>query len=264
MPKAAVLNRDDPSWAPLADHPIARRLGYGTSAEADVRALDVVEDGDGAIRFRLAAGEASALVRLGLRGRFNVANALCAAAVGLALGLTVERAAGGLSSFPGLRGRMEVLDAGQPFRLYIDFAHTAVCLAASLTDLRARAPHRLLAVFGMSGGSDHDPAGMGRAASRLADYFVITTDDPAPRDPADIAREIESGVVGGRRGRDYEVMLDRRAAIRHVLAAARPGDVVLLAGKGHERTLLLPDGPVPWDERAEAVTALRELGLPGA
>jgi UDP-N-acetylmuramoyl-L-alanyl-D-glutamate--2,6-diaminopimelate ligase len=261
VPKTAVLNRDDPVWEAMAGRPIARRIGYGTSPEADVRAVGVTADDEGT-SFRLEALGAAAPVRLGLVGLYNVANALCAASCGLALGLTVEQVAAGLSSFPGLRGRMERLDLGQPFRVYIDFSHTAICLTTALTELRARADRRLLAVFGMSGGSDHDPAGMGRAASALSDYFVITTDDPAPRDPAVIAREIEAGVDGSAaRGRDYDVILDRGAAIRQVMRSARPGDVVLLAGKGHEQTLLLPSGAIPWDERQEAESALRELGL---
>jgi UDP-N-acetylmuramoyl-L-alanyl-D-glutamate--2,6-diaminopimelate ligase len=102
---------------------------------------------------------------------------------------------------------------------------------------------------------------MGRAAARGADFFVITTDDPVSEDPAGIAREVAAGAEGREPGRDYEVELDRRAAIRRALAMARPGDAVLLAGKGHERTMILAGRSEPWDERAEAEAALRELGL---
>ncbi|HEY7198880.1 MAG TPA: hypothetical protein VIC57_01655, partial [Candidatus Dormibacteraeota bacterium] len=115
---------------------------------------------------------------------------------------------------------------------------------------------RLLSVFGATARADHDRPGMGRAAARHADHFVITTDDPVTEDPADLARQVESGAAGGR----YEVILDRRAAIRRALALAGPGDTVLLAGKGHERTMRLAAGPEPWDERAEAVAGLAELG----
>jgi UDP-N-acetylmuramoyl-L-alanyl-D-glutamate--2,6-diaminopimelate ligase len=251
-PKTAVLNRDDPSFDTLAALPIARRMTYGIDHPADVRALDV-----GDARFRLTTTEDSVPVRLALPGRFNVANALCAAGACLALGFAVERVAAGLTSFAGLPGRLEAVQVGQPFRVYIDFAHTALGLANVLYELRRGTERRLLAVFGPTARADHDRAGMGRAAARYADHFVITTDDPLTQDPAELARQVEAGAAGGQ----YEVILDRRTAIRSTLALARPGDVVLLAGKGHERTMMLAGGPEPWDERAAAVAALAELGF---
>ena len=142
------------------------------------------------------------------------------------------------------------------------FAHSAVGLASVLGELRRRSVRRLLVVFGASSRSGgHDPAGMGRAAASMADFFVITTDDPVDADPAELARQVEAGAGGRRPGHDYDVELDRRAAARRALALAQPGDVVLLAGKGHERTLALPCGTVPWDERAEAEAGLRALGM---
>lgn len=262
--KTAVLNRDDASYEPLSAIPVTRRLTYGIDREADLRALHLAP-GNGGVTFRMVMADASAEVRLSLPGRFNVSNALCAAACGLTLGLQLEQVAAALSSFQGLRGRLERIDLGQPFSVYVDFAHSAVALAGVLEELRLRTTSRLLAVFGASARSGgHDPAGMGRAAARNADFFVITTDDPLAVDPAELARQVESGAQGRARGRDYEVVLDRRSAIRLALERARPGDVVLLAGKGHERTMILGDGPVPWDERAETEQALGELGLAAA
>ena len=261
LPKTAVLNRDDGSYGPLSAIPVARRLTYGIDREADLRALHLAP-GDGGVTFSMVTADASAEVRLSLPGRFNVSNALCAAACGLTLGLPLEQVAAGLSSFRGLRGRLERIDLGQPFSVYVDFAHSAVALAGVLEELRLRTAGRLLAVFGASARSGgHDPAGMGKAAARNADFFVITTDDPLAVDPAELARQVEAGARGRARGRHYEVVLDRRSAIRLALERARPGDVVVLAGKGHERTMILGDGPVPWDERAETEQALRELGL---
>jgi UDP-N-acetylmuramyl-tripeptide synthetase len=264
IPKTAVLNRDDASFEALAARPIARRLTYGLDGPADVRAVDVAVDPAGCSFGLLAAaaGGRPEPVRLCLPARFNVANAACAAACGLSLGLSLAEVAAGLSSFPGLPGRLERVDAGQPFAVYVDYAHSAVGLASVLEELRAACggAGRLLAVFGATARADHDPAGMGRAASRDADFFVITTDDPLDTDPAELARRVEGGVEGRTRGRDYEVVLDRRAAIRRALERARAGDVVLLAGKGHERTMRLAAGDEPWDERTEALAALRELG----
>ncbi len=251
-PKTAVLNRDDPSFDTLAALPIARRMTYGIDHPADVRALDVGDAG-----FRLATTEDCVPVRMALPGRFNIANALCAASACLALGFPVERVAAGLTSFTGLRGRLEAVQVGQPFRVYVDFAHTAFGLANVLHELRRGTERRLLAVFGSTARADHDRPGMGRAAARYADHFVITTDDPLTQDPAELARQVEAGASGGH----YEVILDRRTAIRSALALARPGDVVLLSGKGHERTMMLAGGPEPWNERAEAIAALVELGF---
>jgi UDP-N-acetylmuramoyl-L-alanyl-D-glutamate--2,6-diaminopimelate ligase len=261
LPKTAVLNRDDSSFDALAAYPIPRRITYGVGASRQVWAA-AVRPVAGGTAFQIRACEASAEVRLRLTGRFNVANALCAAACGLALDLPLDGLAEGLSAFPGLRGRLERVDVGQPFTVYVDFAHSADGLASVLRELRRTAGGRLLVVFGASSRSGgHHPAGMGRAAAAMADYFVITSDDPVDVDPAELARQVEAGVAGREPGRDYEVELDRRAAIRRALALARSGDVVLLAGKGHERTLELAGGPVPWDERAEAEAGLRALGL---
>jgi UDP-N-acetylmuramoyl-L-alanyl-D-glutamate--2,6-diaminopimelate ligase len=251
-PKTAVLNRDDPSFEALAAQPIGRQLTYGLDNPADVRAVDA---GDSC--FRLSTSAASFPVRLALPGRFNTANALCAAAACLALGVPVERIAAALGSFPGLRGRVEAVRLGQPFRVYVDFAHSALGLASVLEELRRGTEGRLMAVFGPTARADHDRPGMGRAAARHTDFFVITTDDPLAEDPAELAHQVEAGAVGG----NHEVILDRRAAIRRVLGMARPGDVVLLAGKGHERTMLLAGGPEPWDELAVAEAALRDLGF---
>lgn len=260
VPKTAVLNREDASYPALAAIRMARSLAYSIEGPADLRAEGLVADGSGS-RFRLRHRGEEAEVRLRLPARFNVANALCAAGIGLALGLPLAQVAEGLSSFGGVRGRLEPVELGQPFRVYIDFAHSAGSLAAALAELRTLAEGRVLAVFGSTGRSDHDRPGMGRAAARGADFFVITTDDPVGEDPAEIARQVASGVEGRQPGRDYQLEPDRRAAIRRALEAARPGDVVLLAGKGHERTMVGAGGPEPWDERAEAEAALRELGL---
>ncbi|MEV0403089.1 UDP-N-acetylmuramoyl-L-alanyl-D-glutamate--2,6-diaminopimelate ligase [Actinoallomurus sp. NPDC050550] len=263
VPKTAVLNRDDPSWEALSAHCLTeRRLTYGIEHPADVRATDV-SAGRSDVRFVLRTFAGSAPVRLKLPALFNVRNALCAATSCLALGVPVEAVAEALAGFDGVRGRLQRIDHGQPFDVYIDFAHSSLRLQSVLGELRNSTPGRLIAVFGTTGRADHDPAGMGRAAAHHADFFIITSDDPAGKDPGDLAEQVESGVKGRRRGTDYEVILDRRTAIWRAVEMARPGDVVILAGKGPERTMLLAEGPVPWDEHAEVETALRELGRAG-
>jgi UDP-N-acetylmuramoyl-L-alanyl-D-glutamate--2,6-diaminopimelate ligase len=263
VPKTAVLNRGDASYGHLAAVPVERRLTYALEEAADLGAVALVSDQAGS-RFRLRHADEEAPVSLRVPARFNVANALCAAGIGLSLGLSLEQVAAGLSTFTGVRGRLEPVDLGQPFRVYVDFAHSAGALAAALAELRGLTRGRVLAVFGSTGRSDHDRPGMGRAAAGGADYFVISTDDPVGEDPAEIARQVAAGAQGRRLGHDYEIELDRRAAIRRALSLARPGDLVLLAGKGHERSMILDGGQEPWDERAEAEAALRELGLAAA
>jgi UDP-N-acetylmuramoyl-L-alanyl-D-glutamate--2,6-diaminopimelate ligase len=261
LPKTAVLNRDDGSHAELGRYASTRRLTYGIEREADVRAVDVTPLEDGGTGFGLCTGAGVAPVSLHLPGRFNVSNALCAAACCLALGLSVPDVAAGLTSFRGVRGRLEAVHAGQPFQVLVDFASTAHELSTVLPQLRGMVAGRLIVVVGPTGRSDHDRPRMGRAVAEHSDFFVITTDDPVAEDPSELARQMESGAGGRVRGLDYEVVLDRRAAIRRALSEARAGDTVVLAGKGHERTLLLEDGPVPWDDHGEALAALRALGL---
>lgn len=257
--KTAVLNRDDASFARLSEYAVPRRLDYALEAPAGLRGDDLVCGPTGS-RFSIQHEGERHPVSLALPARFNVSNALCAAGICLSLGLSLEQVSEGLSSFPGIRGRLERVDLGQPFAVYVDFAHAAAALASVLAELRPLATDRLLAVFGSTGRADHDRPGMGRAAAEGADWFVITTDDPVGEDPAEIARQVASGAEGRVPGRDYELEPDRRKAIRRAFELARPGDVVLLAGKGHERSMILTGGSEPWDERAEAEAALRALG----
>src|SRR5712692_3003208 len=235
--KTAVLNRDDPSYEKLARRSIPRRWSYGLTTAADLHPLELSMSATGS-RFRLKTPLGETEVTLAVPARFNVYNALCAAGVCLAVGVPIEEIGPGLAGFDGVRGRLERVDLGQDFSVFIDFAHSAGALATAR--------------------SDHDRPGMGKAAADLSDFFIITTDDPLREDPAEIARDVQSGVVGKAPGRDYEIVIDRQAAIRRAIDLARPGDTVLLAGKGHERTMQMAAGAEPWDERVEAEAAIRD------
>jgi len=259
--KTAVLNRDDASYERLARKSISRRWSYGLTSAADFQPLDLAVTDTGA-QFRLRTPLGETYVTLHVPARFNVYNALCAAGVCLALGVPLDEIGTGLATFEGVRGRLERVDAGQDFRVFIDFAHSAGALASALAELRPFTPGRLIVVFGSTARSDHDRPGMGRAAAQFADFFIITTDDPLTEDPAEIARDVQSGVEGKAPGTDYEIVIDRRAAIRRAIELARPGDTVLLAGKGHERTMQMAGGSEPWDERAVAEAAIRDVPHP--
>ncbi|HUZ88012.1 MAG TPA: Mur ligase family protein, partial [Candidatus Baltobacterales bacterium] len=255
--KTAVLNRDDASYDRLAGRPIARRWTYGLTTAADLHPVELNVTGSGS-RFRMRTPLGDAEVSLHVPARFNIYNALCAAGVCLALGVPIEAVGQGLAGFEGVRGRLEPVDLGQDFRVFIDFAHSAGALASALAELRPFTRGRLILVFGSTARSDHDRPGMGRSAAEFSDFFIITTDDPLAEDPVEIARDVQSGAVGKAPGRDYEIVIDRRAAIRRAIDIARPGDCVLLAGKGHERSMRMAGGSEPWDERGEAEAAIRD------
>jgi UDP-N-acetylmuramoyl-L-alanyl-D-glutamate--2,6-diaminopimelate ligase len=267
-PKRAIVNADDPSvglFVGVAQEAGAGVVTYGTDAAADVRATHSEEDGR---RLRVAydAPSGSGRVELRLAGRFNVHNALAVIALGEAFGLDPRAVQAGLESVDGVPGRMERVDAGQPFGVVIDYAHTPASLQAVLDILAPLAAARgggLIAVFGSAGERDTDKRPMmGRIAAERARLVVVTDEDPRGEDRArildDIARGAES--AGARRGRDLLLEADRPAAIDVAFERARPGDVVLLAGKGHEQSIIGPDGPVAYDERATALSGLARLG----
>lgn len=261
----AVLNADDPSSDAMRAASRARVVSYGFAAAADVRAADVVLGARGST-FRLVAADAAtgSLIQTHLVGRFNVANWLAAYAAAAFFGATpddVRRAAELQRPIPG---RMTLVDHGQPFPVVVDFAHTPQALEKALETVRELVPGRVLLVFGLAGGRDfHNRGVMGALAARLSDYVVITMDDPGDEDPGAIARQIASGAeaADAREGDRFAIQLDRRAAIRAVLARARPTDVVLLAGKGHENRMVVAGGRLPWNEAAVAGDELSRLGF---
>ncbi len=266
IPKTAVLNRDDASYGPLRAHrSLDRMLAYsleGGDPAVALRASDLHAQ-PGGTAFRLHAGGQVVPTRLGMPGRFNVANALCAAGIALALGVSPEAVAAGMATFAGVPGRLERVDRGQPFSILVDYAHASESLASALHEVRAFTGGRVLCVFGCSDRSDgHDPGGMGRAAALGSDWFCITTDDPVDTDPALLAASVEAGARATGRG-VWEIELDRARAIERAIGLARPGDSVLLAGKGHER-FMMREGrrQEPWDERAAAEAALERRGWP--
>ena len=260
VPKTAVLNRDDAGFEILSRVPIERRWTYSLrDSKASFAVEDLVEFESGS-RFSLLSPAGRVEIEIGIPARYNVQNAICAAAVCLALGLELDAIAAGLNSFTGVAGRLDAIQLGQPFRVVIDFAHSSGSLAATLAELRRFTPGRVLLVFGATGRADHDRAGMGRAAGQGSDFFFITTDDPVDQDPLEIAREVESGIEARQPGRDYAIVLDRGQAIQRALELAQPGDTVLLAGKGHEATMNFGLRHEPWDERSEVEARLRALG----
>ena len=267
-PAAGIVNADDPSagaFIGVAQEAGARVLTYGTDPAADVRATRIEED-QRRLRIAYDAPSGSAIAELQLVGRFNAHNALAVVALGEAIGLDPAAVRDGLASVPLVPGRMERIDAGQPFGVIVDFAHSPASLQTVLDLLAPLAASRgggLIAVFGSAGERDTAKRPiMGRIAGERARIVVVTDEDPRGEDREAILEGIARGAeaTGRRRDHDLLVIADRRAAIDAAVERARPGDIVLLAGKGHEQAIIGPDGPVPWDERSEALAALHRAG----
>jgi UDP-N-acetylmuramoyl-L-alanyl-D-glutamate--2,6-diaminopimelate ligase len=268
-PRTGIVNLDDPSagaFVGVTQEAGADVLTYGTDPAADVRATHVDED-QRRLRIAYEAPSGAAKVELQLVGRFNVHNALAVVALGEAVGLDPAAVREGLASVPVVPGRMERVDLGQPFEVIVDFAHSPASLGTVLDLLAPGAAARgggLIAVFGSAGERDTAKRPlMGRIAGERCRLVVVTDEDPRGEDRDVINDAVARGAesAGKRRGHDLLVIADRRAAIEAAFERARPSDIVVLAGKGHERSIIGPDGPQPWNERAEAETALRRLGF---
>jgi UDP-N-acetylmuramoyl-L-alanyl-D-glutamate--2,6-diaminopimelate ligase len=262
-PATGIVNADDPRSAEhMRSRTHAPVLSYGVDTGADVRAQDLSLDASGA-SFILATPSGSVPVRTQLPGRFNVSNALAAASVALVEGVDLPVIAAGLAEARGVPGRMERIDAGQPFTVIVDYAHTGPAFEKVLRTLRPLTSGRIIAVFGCAGGrSPERRPGMGSVAARLADFTILTDEDPHEEDPRAILDDIATAMraAGRRDGDDFTVVEDRRDAIRTALDQARPDDLVLLAGKGHEQSIIVGRTKHPWDDRTVARELLTELG----
>ena len=268
-PGIGVVNVDDPAgerFAAATREAGARVVGYGTAAAADVRLLDLAAGASASHLVADAAGREIAIdLRLG--GRFNARNALAVLALGVGWDLDLERVAAGLAGLTGVPGRLEAVSRDQPFDVIVDYAHTSGSLDAVARELHElAAPHggRVFAVFGASGERDVGKRPlMGEAAARWSHLVIVTEDDSRNEDPASIYEAVAAGaeLAGKRRGDDLLVIGDRRDAIDAAFERARAGDVVLIAGKGHETWNVGPRGPEPWSDRGVAEELLEARGF---
>lgn len=245
----AVVNRDDPRADRVVQASDAPVLTFGLTREADVWAE--VRDKRGAGTSVVAhTPSGSVPIEVGWPGHIYVRNALAALSVGIANGIPLETIATRLEGIDRIEGRMERYESSRGFGVVIDFAHSPDSLEQALRTLHPDAG-RLIAVFGCGGDADRDKRPMmGALSARLADITVVTGDNPKGENPETILDEIESGIPAGAR---YERISDRAAAIERAVELARPGDVVLIAGKGHERTLTYKDRLVPFNDREHLV-----------
>lgn len=280
VPRCAVLNADDDGSfdalkaalaeesarhgfaVPVRTYGLARANAAGvTPPDVLAEAIDYAPSGT---RFRLRWWDGEFMVDSQLIGEFNVSNVLCAATVALALGLQPAVIQQGIAGFGGVLGRMERIDRGQPFLAVVDFAHSPVSLERALLTLRKMVgqdetgqPGRLIAVFGSAGLRDVAKRRlMGRVSGRLADFTVVTAEDPRTEDLDAINAEIAAGVGEFAPPPAFAIVPDRAAAIQFAVNMARPGDIVAAFGKGHERSMCFGEIEYPWSDQEAMRTAL--------
>ena len=236
----------------LAESRRAPLVTFGLTDGAEIRPESLTVGAAGS-RFRAGGVE----IETSLRGRFNVENVLGAIAAGILLDVDEEALAEGVGAMQGVPGRFEAVDEGQPFAVIVDYAHSPDSLALVLQAARDLGDGRLVCVFGAGGDRDRGKRPlMGAVVARLADHVVVTSDNPRGEDPLAIIEDVLQGT-----GVDVEIDPDRRSAIFGAVANARPGDIVVIAGKGHEQGQETAGAVVPFDDRAVAREALREAGF---
>jgi UDP-N-acetylmuramoyl-L-alanyl-D-glutamate--2,6-diaminopimelate ligase len=289
-PRTAVLNRDDPSYPYLKGLASGRQIAYslqpGDPSEESERLYptDVVEEPQG-LRFTVRGPGLEFPVQSSLVGLFNVSNILAAVAATVsALGIPVAAAQAGIAAMQGVPGRMERIDLGQDFIAIVDFAHTPNALRRALETVREITRHlppagtsdvgahgvrpgRVIAVFGSAGLRDRQKRRMmAEVSAELADITILTAEDPRTESLDGILTEMAAGAQakGGVEGQTFWRIPDRGAAIRFAVRLARPGDLVVACGKGHEQSMCFGEVEYPWDDRTAMHAALAEhLGLPG-
>jgi UDP-N-acetylmuramoyl-L-alanyl-D-glutamate--2,6-diaminopimelate ligase len=246
---AAILNGDDKKVASL-ERSLKNAIVYGTKKNADVMAKDIDLSMKGT-SFTVKTRKGSFKIETRLIGMHNVSNILAATAAAMALEIPVSAVIKGIGRLTAVPGRLEAVDAGQPFKVFVDFAHTEDALFNVLSLLREIAEKRIVTVFGCGGNRDKTKRPrMGKVACRFSDHVIITSDNPRHEEPGEIVAEIEKGVRGA--FSNYDIVVDRREAIAKALEVAEEGDVVVIAGKGHETYQIIKDRTLAFDDRIVA------------
>jgi UDP-N-acetylmuramoyl-L-alanyl-D-glutamate--2,6-diaminopimelate ligase len=252
----AIVNIDDRGSRSCLEESPKRTMTYGFDASADVRA-ESVESTLSGTTFRLCCGIEEVPVQTRLIGKHNVSNCLAAAAVGMHFGASLQEIATGIAALESVPGRMEPIECGQPFQVFVDYAHTDDALRNAIRSLRPLTLKRILCVFGAGGDRDRSKRPLLGKAATEADLPVVTSDNPRSEDPAAIIRDILAGMGVERRKPCVEV--SRENAIRWALQHAGPGDAVLIAGKGHETEQICGAMRQHFDDREVARECLNDL-----
>jgi UDP-N-acetylmuramoyl-L-alanyl-D-glutamate--2,6-diaminopimelate ligase len=252
-----IINADDPCAAKIISEAPCRTVTYGvknTSSDFAAGEIDYKPEG---ISYTLS-GFASGKIRACLPGEFSVYNTLAAAACAVSVGINAADAVNALATFGGVKGRIEVVPTGRDFSIIIDFAHTPDSLEKILRTVKGFAKGRVVALFGCGGDRDKSKRPkMGKIAAANADFLVITSDNPRSEDADAIIKDILAGLDGMKT--PYVVVTNRREAIKYAITHARRGDVIVLAGKGHEDYQILPTGRIHFDEHEIVAEMLKDL-----
>ena len=256
--KDVVVNVDDAYGVEIARRARVPVIGYGTSSKAMYRATDIQTRPTG-LDYRLLCPEGDFAVHLPITGHFNVYNSLAALGAAVAAGTPVVQAIRGLAWARAVPGRLEAIDEGQNFTVLVDYAHTPDGLENALEAVRGLTDKRSIVVFGCGGDRDKTKRPiMGEVAGRMADVVIVTSDNPRSEDPWAICAAVAQGLRRTIGDKPYEIIVDRREAINHAVELAKQGDVILIAGKGHETEQIIGDKTIHFDDREEAARAIKQ------
>ncbi|MFB3894899.1 MAG: UDP-N-acetylmuramoyl-L-alanyl-D-glutamate--2,6-diaminopimelate ligase [bacterium] len=258
-PKFAVVNMDDQYATQVIAASTVPVVKYGVSADADIRASNIIQTPQG-LHFDLTTPLGKTEIQLQLSGYFNVYNAMAAAAALSKTEITIDQIKRGLESLSNVPGRFQSIDCGQDFVAIVDYAHTDDALLNLLKSARQLTSQKLIVVFGCGGDRDRGKRPkMGEIAAKLADYSIITSDNPRSEDPARIALDVEIGIKRVISDLDkYKIVLDRKLAIATAIGMAKKGDVVVIAGKGHENYQVFADRTIHFDDSEVATEILKQ------
>lgn len=269
--RLAVLNYDDSSFSFLKgralEYPHVKTLTYGLSSQAELQARNI-QLTKNKPRFEVYGPAGRGLVELSIMGQYNVYNALAAwGATVEGLGIAADAASQGLKKVKFIPGRMEPIDCGQAFMALVDFAHTPNAIHQALRSARTMTKGRVIAVFGSAGLRDREKrAQMAEIGVKLADFCILTAEDPRTEDLGEILTEMKKGAEkgGGIENQTYQLVRDRREAVRRAVGMAGENDLVILLGKGHEQSMCFGTIEYAWDDRVALKSAIAEkLGIPG-
>ncbi len=256
-PRIAVLNTDDSNFLYFYDQTGVQKVTYGIKNPADVRARNI-EIQDAGASFDVESPWGGGKINMKLTGMFNVYNVLAALTVALAEGIDFETSKRILEKMPGVPGRFEKIDAGQDFTVIVDYAHTPDGLENVLRTVKEFAREKIITVFGCGGDRDRTKrAPMGEIAGSYSHYCILTTDNPRKEDPYKICEEVEPGLLKRMDKEHYTICIDRYAAISRAVEMAESGDVVVIAGKGHEDYQIFKDHTIHFDDRETARERIR-------